>query len=33
MKNVLVDFFREELLACAECFGGAAREWPKKYGL
>jgi len=33
MKDVLVDFFRDELLACADYFGGAARDWPKKYGL
>ena len=33
LKEILVDFFRDELLACAQYFDGAAREWPKKYGL
>lgn len=33
LQGMLVEFFRDELLACAEVFGGAAREWPKKYEL
>lgn len=33
LERTLIDFFREELLACADCFGGAARDWPKRYGL
>ncbi|HEY4113699.1 MAG TPA: sulfotransferase [Rhizomicrobium sp.] len=33
LKDVLVEYFREELLACADYFGGAARDWPKRYGL
>jgi hypothetical protein len=33
LRAVLVDFFREELLNCANHFGGAARAWPARYGL
>lgn len=29
----MVDLFREELLACAQIFGGRARDWPARYGL
>lgn len=33
VKAVLADHFRDELLACAAMFGGAAVEWPPKYGV
>jgi hypothetical protein len=32
-KAFLVEFFRDELLQCAETFGGAAEDWPKRYGI
>ena len=32
-RSVLIDMFREELVACAEMFGGRASAWPAKYGL
>lgn len=32
-RAVLVDHFRQELHACAAMFGGAARDWPLRYGL
>jgi hypothetical protein len=32
-KAVLVEHFAEELRASAAMFGGAARDWPAKYGL
>lgn len=32
-RNVLVDCFKDELRSCASVFEGAAREWPKRYGL
>jgi len=32
-REVLVEYFREELEASAAIFGGPAREWPKRYGL
>jgi hypothetical protein len=33
IRAVLVEYFADELRACAEMFGGAARNWPAKYGL
>ncbi len=33
VRGALLDYFGDELLACADFFGGAAREWPKRYGL
>lgn len=33
IEAFLVEFFAEELHACAETFGGHAREWPARYGL
>jgi len=33
VKAAMIDYFREELLTCAQMFGGTAREWPKRYGL
>lgn len=32
-KSVLVDFFKDELKACATVFGAQARNWPTQYGL
>ncbi len=32
-REVLIDYFKEEILACAATFGGRAREWPARYGL
>jgi hypothetical protein len=32
-REVLIDRFRDELLASAEVFGGPARGWPAAYGL
>jgi len=32
-REVLIDRFRDELLASAEVFGGSARGWPAAYGL
>lgn len=32
-KAVLVEFFADEIRACAELLGGAAKAWPAKYGL
>jgi hypothetical protein len=32
-RNVLVDCFKDELRSCASVLEGAAREWPKRYGL
>jgi hypothetical protein len=32
-KDVLAQYFRNELLASAELFGGRAREWVAKYGI
>jgi len=31
--GVLIEYFRNELRACAALFGGSARTWPAKYGL
>jgi len=33
IQAVLVEHFRDELHACAKVFGGAAEEWPVRYGL
>jgi len=33
VRAVLVERYAEELRTCAGMFGGAAREWPKRYGL
>jgi len=33
IRSLLLDRYTEEIFACAETFGGAAREWPKRYGL
>jgi hypothetical protein len=30
---VMVEHYRDELKACAEMLGGAARDWPARYGL
>ncbi len=32
-RDILVNYFREEILASAEAFGGPARAWPATYGL
>ncbi len=32
-KNVMVDFFADEIRACGEVFGGRALEWAPRYGL
>jgi hypothetical protein len=32
-KAILIEHFREEILACAETYGGRATEWASKYGL
>lgn len=33
VRAELIAYFRDELIACADIFGGAATEWPKRYGL
>jgi hypothetical protein len=33
VRAMLVEYFTDELRACADAFGGAARTWPAKYGL
>ena len=33
VRAFLVETFRDELLRCAETFGGAAEHWPKRYGI
>lgn len=33
VRAYLVEAFRDELLQCAETFGGAAEHWPKRYGI
>lgn len=33
IKNVLVDYFADELRACGSVFGGAALGWASRYGL
>ena len=33
VKEVLVDFFADEIRACGEMFGGRARDWATRYGL
>lgn len=32
-RALLVDTFRDEILRCAELFGGAADHWPRRYGI
>jgi hypothetical protein len=32
-RGALVDFFRDELRACADMFGGAAKKWAAQYGV
>jgi hypothetical protein len=32
-RDVLVDYFKDELKACAEVFGAHAKQWPVTYGL
>jgi hypothetical protein len=32
-KAILIDHFKDEILACAKVFGGEAAKWPAKYGL
>jgi hypothetical protein len=32
-KAILVDHFRDEIIACARLFGGEAEKWVTKYGL
>jgi tetratricopeptide (TPR) repeat protein len=32
-RSVLIAHFRDELLACADVFGGAAERWPRRHGL
>ena len=32
-QEFLVEIFRDELLRCAEVFGGAAEHWPRRYGI
>jgi hypothetical protein len=33
MREHMIDFFREELLACARIFGGPANDWLMRYGV
>jgi hypothetical protein len=33
VRGILVEHFRDELVACAELFGGHARNWLTRYGL
>ena len=33
VRAVLVDTFRDEMLRCAEMFGGPAEHWPRRYGI
>lgn len=33
IREILVDFFREELLACARCFGEAGQGWAASWGV
>jgi len=33
VRAMLVDYFADEIRACAQAFGGAAADWPAKYGL
>ena len=33
VREFLVETFRDEILRCAETFGGAAEEWPERYGI
>ena len=33
VRAVLVDAFRDEMLRCAEVFGGPAEHWPRRFGI
>jgi hypothetical protein len=33
IRERLIEFFYDELLACAAIFGGIASEWPQRYGV
>jgi hypothetical protein len=33
VKQMLIGEMANEVRACAETFGGAARDWPQRYGL
>ena len=33
VRDQMIDFFHEELVACASIFGGQAKEWLSSYGL
>lgn len=33
LRTALIDHFGQELLRCAEMFGGPANAWPKNYGI
>jgi hypothetical protein len=33
IKAVLIEYFRDELIACAEMFGGHALQWKSQYGV
>ncbi|MFL6690727.1 MAG: sulfotransferase [Alphaproteobacteria bacterium] len=33
LRSIMAEFFRDELLACAALFDGAARSWPARYGI
>ena len=33
LQRRLVDWFADELHACADTFGGPATQWPLRYGL
>ena len=33
VRAFLIDAFREEMLQCAEMFGGPAEQWPRRYGI
>ena len=33
VRALLIDCFRDEMLRCAEVFGGAAEHWPRRYGI
>ena len=32
VRSHLAQFFKKELTTCAKCLGGAARDWPARYG-
>ena len=33
VRSFLIDRFREELLQCAEMFGGPAEQWLRRYSV